>query len=55
MDLELLRLRRDSSAKASQLGQMEETLRETKGMLDKKSEMGMYVYHNLCRSENVTF
>lgn len=41
MELELLRLRRDSNTKASQLNQMEETLKETKGLLDKKSEMGM--------------
>lgn len=41
MDLELLRLRRDSNTKASQLNQMEETLKETKGLLDKKSEIGM--------------
>lgn len=40
MEKELLQLRRDSSAKATQLGQMEETLQETRGMLDKKSEMG---------------
>ncbi|KAA0719027.1 Coiled-coil domain-containing protein 18 [Triplophysa tibetana] len=51
MDLELLRLRRDSSAKASQLGQMEETLRETKGMLDKKSEMVIDLEEKLQRSE----
>lgn len=47
MELELLRLRRDSSAKASQLSQMEETLKETKGMLDKKSDMGMHGYRSL--------
>lgn len=41
MELELLRLRRDSNTKASQLNQMEETLKETRGLLDKKSEMGM--------------
>lgn len=41
MELELLRLRRDSNTKASQLNQMEETLKETKGLLDKKSEIGM--------------
>ena len=40
MEQELLRLRRDSNAKSSQLVQMEETLQETKGLLDKKSEMG---------------
>uniref|UniRef100_A0A3B1JAK3 Coiled-coil domain containing 18 n=1 Tax=Astyanax mexicanus TaxID=7994 RepID=A0A3B1JAK3_ASTMX len=39
MEKELLRLRRDSSAKASQLSQMEEVLQETRGLLDKKSEM----------------
>lgn len=43
MELELLRLRRDSNTKASQLNQMEETLDETKGLLDKKSEMGMQI------------
>lgn len=42
MEKELLQLRRDSSAKATQLSQMEETLQETKGMLDKKSEMGIW-------------
>lgn len=41
MELELLRLRRDSNTKASQLNHMEETLKETKGLLDKKSELGM--------------
>lgn len=40
MEKELLQLRRDSSSKATQLSQMEETLQETRGMLDKKSEMG---------------
>ncbi|XP_035384414.1 coiled-coil domain-containing protein 18 isoform X2 [Electrophorus electricus] len=39
MEQELLLLRRDSTAKASQLSQMEETLQETKGLLDKKSEI----------------
>lgn len=37
---ELLLIRRASGAKASQLAQMEKMLQETKGMLDKKSEMG---------------
>ncbi|XP_049335259.1 cytoskeletal protein Sojo isoform X3 [Astyanax mexicanus] len=36
---ELLLIRRASGAKASQLAQMEKMLQETKGMLDKKSEM----------------
>lgn len=49
MELELLRLRRDSSSKASQLSQMETTLKETKGMLDKKSEMGMHWYRSLMK------
>lgn len=40
MEKELLQLRRDSNAKATQLNQMEETLQETRGMLDKKSEIG---------------
>lgn len=40
MEKELLQLRRDSSAKATQLSEMEETLQLTRGMLDKKSEMG---------------
>lgn len=40
MELELLRLRRDSSSKASQITQMKESLEETQGMLEKKAEMG---------------
>ncbi|TRY87533.1 hypothetical protein DNTS_007090 [Danionella cerebrum] len=51
MELELLRLRRDSNTKASQLVQMEETLKETKGMLDKKSEIVMDLEEKLHRSE----
>ncbi|XP_036425372.1 coiled-coil domain-containing protein 18 [Colossoma macropomum] len=38
---ELLLIRRASGAKASQLAQMEKMLQETKGMLDKKNEMGV--------------
>ncbi|XP_056329051.1 coiled-coil domain-containing protein 18 [Danio aesculapii] len=51
MELELLRLRRDSNTKASQLVQMEETLKETKGLLDKKSEIVMDLEEKLHRSE----
>ncbi|KAL6456122.1 hypothetical protein MHYP_G00359730 [Metynnis hypsauchen] len=38
---ELLLIRRASGAKASQLAHMEKMLQETKGLLDKKNEMGM--------------
>lgn len=38
---ELLRIRRASGTKASQLAQMEKMLQETKSMLEKKDEMGM--------------
>lgn len=51
MELELLRLRRDSNTKASQLVQMEETLKETKGLLDKKSEIVIDLEEKLHRSE----
>ncbi|GAA6101542.1 coiled-coil domain-containing protein 18 [Tachysurus ichikawai] len=37
---ELLKIRRTSGAKASQLAQMEKMLQETKSMIDKKTEMG---------------
>ncbi|KAJ8406323.1 hypothetical protein AAFF_G00305540 [Aldrovandia affinis] len=51
MELELLRLRRDSSTKASQLNQVEQTLQETQGMLEKKSELVMDLEEKLHRSE----
>lgn len=54
---ELLKIRRVSGAKASQLAQMEKMLQETKSMMDKKTEMGtekkeacednMGLYHKL--------
>ncbi|XP_051989334.1 LOW QUALITY PROTEIN: coiled-coil domain-containing protein 18-like [Xyrauchen texanus] len=51
MELELLHLRRDISTKASQLSQMEDTLKETKGLLDKKSEMVIDLEEKLHRSD----
>lgn len=53
MELELLHLRRDSNTKASQLVQMEETLKETKGLLDKKSEIGMQQLFSVRLKSNV--
>lgn len=37
---ELLKIRRVSGGKASQLAQMEKMLKETKSMMDKKTETG---------------
>ena len=38
---DLLLIRRASGAQSSQLAQMEKMLTQTKGLLDKKTEMGM--------------
>lgn len=55
---ELLLIRRASGAQASQLAHMEKMLTQTKGLLEKKTEMGtegkaregdtMGLYHSLC-------
>nr|XP_023672397.1 coiled-coil domain-containing protein 18 isoform X2 [Paramormyrops kingsleyae] len=51
LETELLQLRRDSGIKASQLNQMEETLQETQGQLEKKSELVVDLEEKLHRSE----
>lgn len=53
MEKELLQLRRDSTTKTTQLSQMEETLQETRGMLDKKSEIGTLDQSQKC--SNVSY
>ncbi|MCI4375485.1 hypothetical protein PGIGA_G00109970 [Pangasianodon gigas] len=49
---ELLKIRRASGAKASQLAQMEKMLQETKSMMDKKTEMG--TEKNICGDNMVS-
>ncbi|TST47734.1 Coiled-coil domain-containing protein 18 [Bagarius yarrelli] len=51
METELLHLRRDSSAKALQLNQMQESMQETRGMLEKKSEAVLDLEEKLHQSE----
>ncbi|XP_062852606.1 coiled-coil domain-containing protein 18 isoform X2 [Trichomycterus rosablanca] len=48
---ELLKIRRASGAKASQLAQMEKMLQETKGMLEKKNEMVSELEEKVQRSK----
>ncbi|XP_058891013.1 coiled-coil domain-containing protein 18 isoform X2 [Acipenser ruthenus] len=51
VEKELLRLRRDSNTKASQLDLLECTLHETQGQLDKKSDLVIDLEEKLHRSE----
>ncbi|MGH0169223.1 UNVERIFIED_CONTAM: hypothetical protein FKN15_056535 [Acipenser sinensis] len=51
VEKELLRLRRDSNTKASQLDLLECTLHETQGQLDKKSDLVVDLEEKLHRSE----
>ncbi|XP_041126450.1 coiled-coil domain-containing protein 18 [Polyodon spathula] len=51
VEKELLRLRRDSNTKASQLDLLECTLQETRGQLEKKSDLVVDLEEKLHRSE----